>query len=213
MKKKICKKEYECNKCKAIFNFSFSTFLAFLCLFGENDTLHFTYWVIFLPSGTSAASMTSTASVASMTSIASFHQKTSWVDIFINHDTKMTYPGLLMWDGSLKIHCFVDFWHFFSWRLWRARNIKKIKFYKLGINGPISWTRRIQNTSKNQYLYAQQSRITYHSLLWDTLYKPYHSTKRNGTQFIKIRSVWKSWIWYPSRNHNFSDFHYRQLCY
>ena len=78
-KKQICKKEFECNKCKVIFNFSFSMFLAFLCLFGENDTLHLTYWVIFLPSGTSAASMTSTAStasVASMTSIASFHQKT-----------------------------------------------------------------------------------------------------------------------------------------
>ncbi len=41
--------------------------------------LYFTYWVIFLTSGTSAASMTSTASttsVASMTSTASFYQKT-----------------------------------------------------------------------------------------------------------------------------------------
>ena len=38
--------------------------------------LHFTYWVISLASGTSAASMTSTASMASMTSTASFHQKT-----------------------------------------------------------------------------------------------------------------------------------------
>jgi hypothetical protein len=36
-------KEFECTKCKAIFNFSFSMFLAFLCLFGENDTLRFTY--------------------------------------------------------------------------------------------------------------------------------------------------------------------------
>jgi hypothetical protein len=28
----------------------FSTFLAFLCLFGENDSLHFTYYVISLAS-------------------------------------------------------------------------------------------------------------------------------------------------------------------
>ena len=85
MEKNICKKEFECNKCKAIFNFSFSTVLAFLCLFGENNTLHFTYWVIYLPSGTSSASVTSTASmtsVASMTSIASFYQKTYWAWYF-----------------------------------------------------------------------------------------------------------------------------------
>ena len=37
-------------------------------------------------------------------------------------------------------------------------------------NGSISWTHRIQNTSKNPNLYPHQSRITYHSLLWDTLY-------------------------------------------
>ena len=68
-----------------LFSIFFSTFLAFLCIFAENDTLHFTYWVISLASGTSAASMTSTASttsVASMTSTASFHQKTYWAWCF-----------------------------------------------------------------------------------------------------------------------------------
>ena len=88
-------------------------------------------------------------------------------------DTKMTYPGLLMWNGSWKIHYFIGFWHPFSWKLWRARNIKKIKIDELGINVPISWTRRSQNTSKNPYLYAHQSRITYQSLLWDR----YHVVK------------------------------------
>ena len=24
-----------------------------------------------------------------------------------------------MWNGSSKIHCFIDFWHSFCWRLWR----------------------------------------------------------------------------------------------
>ena len=57
--------------------------------------------------------------------------------MFPSYETKMTYPGLLMWDGSLKIHYFIDFWRPFSWRLWRARNIKKIKTDELGINVPI----------------------------------------------------------------------------
>ena len=99
-----------------------------------------------------------------------FIKKFTELDFSISPDTKMIHPGLLMWDGSLKIHYFVDFWRFFSWRLWRTRNIKKIKTDELGINANTSWTRRIQNTSKNQYIKAHQSRITYHSLLWDTLY-------------------------------------------
>ena len=40
--------------------------------------------------------------------------------VSINHGTKMTYPGLSMWNGSSKTHCFIDFWHPFSWRLWRT---------------------------------------------------------------------------------------------
>ena len=74
-----------------------------------------------------------------------FIKKLTELDVFISPDTKMTYPGLLMWDGSSKIHYFIDFWHPFSWRLWRARNIKKIKTDDLGINVPISGTRWIQN--------------------------------------------------------------------
>ena len=60
-------------------------FLAHLCLFKENDSLHFSYWVISLASWTSAASMTSVASMtstASMTWTASFHQKTYWAWCF-----------------------------------------------------------------------------------------------------------------------------------
>jgi hypothetical protein len=83
-------------------------------------------------------STASTTSVASMNSTASFHQKNTELYVSINPDTKMTYLGLLMWDGSSKIHYFIDFWHPFSWRLWRARNVKKIKTDELGINEPIS---------------------------------------------------------------------------
>ena len=47
---------------------------------------------------------------------------------------------------------------------------QKMLIGEIGINAPLSWTSRIQNTSKNYNLYPHQSRITYHSLLWDTLY-------------------------------------------
>ena len=35
--------EFECNQCKATFIFFFQHFWPFLCLFGENDSLHFTH--------------------------------------------------------------------------------------------------------------------------------------------------------------------------
>ena len=47
-------------------------------------------------------------------------KKLTELDLSIHPDTKMTYPGLLMWDGSSKIHCLIDFLHPFSWRLWRT---------------------------------------------------------------------------------------------
>ena len=54
-----------------------------------------------------------------MTSTASFHQKNLLnVDVSINPGIKMTYPGPLMWDRSLKIHNFIDFLQPICWRLW-----------------------------------------------------------------------------------------------
>ena len=47
-------------------------------------------------------------------------KKNTELDVSINPDTKMTFSGLLMFDGSLKIHYFIDFWHLFFWRLWRT---------------------------------------------------------------------------------------------
>ena len=38
----------------------------------------------------------------------------------------MTYPGLSMWNGSSKIHYFMDFWHFFCWRLCTQGLIKTL---------------------------------------------------------------------------------------
>ena len=99
-----------------------------------------------------------------------FIKNLTGLDVSINPGTKITYPGSSMWDGSSKIYYFIDFWHPCSWRLWRACNIKKIKTDKLAINESISLTHRTQNISKHQNLYPHQSRITFPSLLWDTLY-------------------------------------------
>ena len=57
------------------------------------------------------------------------------------------------------------------------QTINWIKIYKLGINGPISWTHRTQNISKNQNLYPQQSQITLFTLPWDTLYSVHYWNK------------------------------------
>ena len=38
-------------------------------------------------------------------------KKNTELDVFINPDTKLTYSGFLMFDGLLKIHYFIDFWH------------------------------------------------------------------------------------------------------
>ena len=42
---------------------------------------------------------------------------------FINPGTKMTYPGLSMWDGSSKIHYFIDFWPSFRTEAVEDRNV------------------------------------------------------------------------------------------
>ena len=48
-----------------------------------------------------------------------FIKKLGELDVSINPSTKMTYPGLSMWNGSSKVHYSIDFWHSFYWRLWR----------------------------------------------------------------------------------------------
>jgi hypothetical protein len=89
-----------------------------------------------------------------------FIKKLTELDVSISPDTKMTYPSLLMWDGSSKIHFFIDFWHPFSWRLWRTGMLlfTKLKVHRSNFHysGPqknhlvypefkIQVTRRVQN--------------------------------------------------------------------
>ena len=73
--------------------------------------------------------------------------------------------------GTFKLFRYTEKWFFIFIHhpIEVAQNKVKNKTDELGINGPISWTRRVQNASKNQYRYAHQSRITYPSLLCDTL--------------------------------------------
>jgi hypothetical protein len=59
----------------------------------------------------------STASMTLTASTASFHAKNTEYYVSNNPATKMTYPGLSMWNGSSKIHFFTKFWHPFSWTL------------------------------------------------------------------------------------------------
>ena len=49
-----------------------------------------------------------------------FIKKICEFDVSINPGTKLTYSGLLMWNGSSKSHYFIDFGHPFIWRLWRT---------------------------------------------------------------------------------------------
>ena len=64
-----------------------------------------------------------------------FTIQTSEFYVSINHGTKMTYPGLSMWNGSSKTHYFIEFWHPFSWRLLRPSHETKIEFKGQRSNG------------------------------------------------------------------------------
>ena len=121
--------------------------------------------------------MTSTAStsVASMTSTASFHQKTYWAWCFRQpwHHNDLFWPLNVGW--IFKNPLFYWFLVPFFLEAVEGAQHKKIKTDELGINAPISWTCRIQKSSKNQNLYPHQSRITFKPMLWDTLYKVFPS--------------------------------------
>ena len=62
-----------------------------------------------------------------------------------------------------------------------ALNVKKLETDEFGIKVYFSWTRRIQNMSKNHNLYLHQSKITLPGSLWDTLYIKLDSRKKNMT--------------------------------
>jgi hypothetical protein len=72
------------------------------------------------------------SSLNDLNSLSGLNELNSFISskhlLSLNAGTKMTYPGLSMWDGSSKIHYIIDFWHLFSWRLWRPCYETNIKF-------------------------------------------------------------------------------------
>ena len=130
-----------------------------------------TYWVIFLASEASAASMTSaasTASVASMTSTASFHQKnyTAWCFHQTWHQNDISWSLNVGW-----IINFIDFWHPFCRRLWRTGMLllTKLKGHKSNVHYS-GFPKHLQ-TKSSLHISICQSRLKHKYLTLDTLYQ------------------------------------------
>ena len=73
---------------------------------------------------------------------------------------------------------------------------KKLKTDELGINESISWTHRTLKIGKNQNLSPHQSRITFPSLPWYTLYV----ALKFLFLIIEGAAVVYSWVWNKTYN-------------
>ena len=82
----------------------------------------------------------------------------------------MTYPGLSMWNGSSKIHYFIDFWHSFCWRLWRPCMLLLIKSKGHMSNVHYSGFPKHLQSKSNLYISISQSKLKHKCLRLDTLY-------------------------------------------
>ena len=114
-----------------------------------------------------------------------FIKKLTELDVSFNSGTKLTYPGLSMWNESPKIPYFIDYWHFFCWRLWRPWMLILIKSKDHKSNVPCQcmhrqlfygWKFNFRCPSK-----AFVSRIS----LWNTLY----INVVRQTKFCQIASI------------------------
>jgi hypothetical protein len=110
----------------------------------------------------------------------------------------MTYPGLLMWDGSSKIHYFIDFLHPFSWRLWRTGMLllTNLKGHKPNVH--YSGFPNHPKTKSSLIIYICQSKLKHKCLPLDTLYligvgrskiTPKHLTSYVNAPLGKSKSV------------------------
>ena len=145
-------------------------------------------------------STASTTSVTSMTSTAFFYQKQiTELDVSINPDTKMTYSGLLMFDGSLKIHYFIDFWHLFFWRLWRTGKLLLTKSKAHMSNSHYSGFPNYLQTKSNLYISICQSQIHQVKSRWETL----QLSKVIRMLVYKRSHSILGWIW-PSKLHPYN---------
>ena len=99
-----------------------------------------------------------------------FTKKFTELDVSISPDTKMTYSSLLMWDGSSKIHFFIDFWHPFSWRLWRTGMLLLTKLKGHRSNFRYSGFQNNPQTKSSMNISLCQSKLKCKCLPSDTLY-------------------------------------------
>ena len=88
----------------------------------------------------------------------------------INHGTKNTFPGLSMWNESSKIHYFMDFWHFFCWRLWRPYMLLLTKSMGHKSKFRISWMYRSSFYDLKVYFWWPNKRFFWLKSSLNTLY-------------------------------------------
>ena len=82
----------------------------------------------------------------------------------------MTYPGLSMWNESSKIHYFMDFWHFFCWRLWRPWMLLSSKSKGHKSKFRISWMYRFHIHGLKVHFWWPNKRLLSRISSLNTLY-------------------------------------------
>ena len=97
---------FECTKCKAVFNSFFNIFSFFMHFFWE---WHLALYILSdFPSIRNLSRLKNLKNLSA--SIQPHFTKThTEIGVFIKPDTKTTNCGLLMWDGSSKIHYLLIF--------------------------------------------------------------------------------------------------------
>ena len=76
----------------------------------------------------------------------------------------MTYPGFSIWNWFSKTHYFIEFWHFFSWRLWRPSYETK-----LDLKGKIQMSKLNEFTDDVKSNLMQQKNVNIlHYSLYET---------------------------------------------
>ena len=99
-----------------------------------------------------------------------FIKKLTELYVSISPDTQITYPSLLMWDGSSKIHFFIDFWHPLSWRQWRTGMLLLTKLKGHWSNFHYSGHQKAQLDDPEFKIQVTRGVQKHTELCWNTLY-------------------------------------------
>ena len=99
----------------------------------------------------------------------------------------MTYPGLSMCNESSKIHYFMDFWHFFCWRLWRPWMLLSTKSMGHKSKFRISWMYRFCFYGLKVHFWWPNKCLFWCNSSLNTLYNtrmPFHAVFVFGVVFV-----------------------------